>query len=258
MMKCPQCWTGNGAKGIAGGTAVIKDQATCPFRALAMHRLGAEGTKTPRSGLDAMERGTLVHHMLAQVWSQLKTKSALDAIGDEDLEAMLMHAAEEAVARIQRTRPATLSARFAEIEQRRLVRLAREWLNEEKKRGGFTVIAIEDKRTIEIGGLILTTRLDRVDELDDGRRIVIDYKTRAPYVGSMLGDRPEEPQLPLYLITAELDAVAVAFAQVKTGEMRFAALARDSDLLPGSKGVFRIAPGGPVRLMGGPGCCLAH
>lgn len=233
--EVPAIWTGNGAKGIAGGTAVIKDQATCPFRALAIHRLGAEGTNTPRSGLDAMERGTLVHYMLAQVWSQLKTKSELDTIGDEDLEAMLMHAAEDAVARVQRTRTAMLSARFAAIEQRRLVRLAREWLNEDKKRGGFTVIAIEDKRSIEIGGVTLTTRLDRVDELDDGRRVVIDYKTRAPHVVSMLGDRPEEPQLPLYLITAELGAVAVAFAQVKTGEMRFAGFARDSDVLPGTK-----------------------
>lgn len=231
----PAVQVASGAKGVAGGTAVIKDQAICPFRALAIHRLGAEGMKTPRSGLDAMERGTLVHHMLAQVWSHLKTRSALDAIDTEDLEAMLMHSAKEAVAHAQRSRPAALSARFALTEQRRLVRLAREWLNEDKKRSGFTVVAIEDKRTIEIGGFTLTTRLDRVDELDDGRRIVIDYKTRAPFVGSMLGERPEEPQLPLYIVAAELEAVAVAFAQVKTGEMRFTALARDSDLLPGAK-----------------------
>ena len=45
---------------------------------------------------------------------------------------MLVDAAEEAIARIRRDRPASLSGRFAEIEQRRLVRLAREWLNEER------------------------------------------------------------------------------------------------------------------------------
>lgn len=218
-----------------GGTAVIKDHAACPFRALAVHRFGAEGIRTPHTGLDAMERGTLVHHILAQAWRQLKTKRALDAIDDDHLEAMLVDAAEEAIARIRRDRPASLSGRFAEIEQRRLVRLAREWLNEERKRSGFEVIAIEDKRSVEIGGLVLSTRLDRVDEFGDGRRIVIDYKIRAPSVSTMLGDRPEEPQLPLYLVTAEQDAVAVAFAQVRMGDMRFAALARDSDLLPGMK-----------------------
>jgi RecB family exonuclease len=182
-----------------------------------------------------MERGTLIHHVLAQAWEHLKTKNELDVVDDGRLDALLRNAAEEAIARIRRDRPTALSGRFAEIEQRRLVRLARDWLNEEKKRSGFEVIAIEDKRSIEIGGLVLSTRLDRVDEFDDGRRIVIDYKTRAPSMSALLGDRPEEPQLPLYLVTAEPDAAAVAFAQIKTGDMRFAAVARDSDLLPGTK-----------------------
>lgn len=217
---------------VSGGTAVIKDHAACPFRSLAVHRFGAESIRIPHTGLDAMERGILVHHVLAQTWSQLKTKSALDTIGEDNLEAMLEHAAEEAIGRIHRDRPTTLSGRFAQIEQRRLVRLAREWLNEERKRSDFAVIAIENKRSIEIGGLALSTRLDRVDESSDGRRIVIDYKTGAPSVNAMVGERPEEPQLPLYLLTAEPDAVAVTFAQVKRGDMRFAALARDNDLLP--------------------------
>jgi probable DNA repair protein len=234
--EAPAIGPGNGTSGMAsGGMAVIKDQAACPFRAFAIHRLGASGTKAPAAGLDAMQRGILVHHVLAQTWGQLKTKNALNAMSDDDLEAMLMQAAKDATEHIHRDRPATLSGRFAVIEQRRLVRLAQEWLNEDKKRDDFAVIAIEDKRSIEIGGLELTTRLDRVDELSDGRRIVIDYKTRAPSVSAMLGERPEEPQLPLYLITAEPAAVAVAFAQVKTGEMRFTALARDGDLLPEGK-----------------------
>lgn len=218
-----------------GGTAVIKDHAACPFRALAVHRFGAEGITLPHTGLDAMERGTLIHHVLAQIWRQLRTKSALDAIHDDELEAILADAAKEAIARIRRDHPAALTGRFATIEQRRLVRLAREWLNREKKRSDFEVIAIEDKRSVEIGGLLLSTRLDRVDELGDGRRIIIDYKVRAPLVTTMLGERPEEPQLPLYLVTTEPDALAVAFAQVRMGDMRFAALAGGSDLLPGSK-----------------------
>ena len=220
---------------ISGGTAVIKDHAACPFRALALHRLGAQSLQAPHTGLDARERGTLVHRVLAQAWKQLKSSSALAAISSDDLEAMLRQAAAEAIAHIRKDRPTTLTGRFAEIEQRRLVRLAREWLNADKERGDFTVIASEDKRSIEIGGLALTTRLDRVDELADGRRIVIDYKTRAPSVGAMLGERPDEPQLPLYLVTAEPDAAAVAFAQVKMGAMQFAALARDDNLLPGVK-----------------------
>jgi ATP-dependent helicase/nuclease subunit B len=78
----------------------------------------------------------------------------------------------------------------------------------------------------------LNARLDRVDATGDGRRIVIDYKTGKASPGTMLGERPDEPQLPLYVIGAEPDAAAVAFALVKAGEMGFSALARDEDLLP--------------------------
>ncbi|ODT79373.1 MAG: DNA repair protein [Nitrosomonadales bacterium SCN 54-20] len=227
---------GKGDGRARGGVAVIKDQAACPFRALALHRLQAEGLKTPHSGLDAAERGSLIHEMLAQVWGRIRDKSALDALAEDELKTLLTSAAGEVIARMSVRRPYTLSERLVRIEQRRLIRLAREWLEEERKRSDFTVISTEAKRSIEIAGLALSTRLDRVDELADGRRIVIDYKTRAPSVNAMLGERPDEPQLPLYLVAAEAEAAAIAFAQIRTGEMGYTALARDNDLLPGVKG----------------------
>ena len=223
------------ADSVSGGTRVIKDHAACPFRAMALHRLGAKGLKSVHTGLDAMERGTLVHRMLARTWSHLKTKSVLDTISDDDLEVILLDAAKESIAGIQRDRSTTLSKGFTKIEHQRLVRLTLEWLNEEKKRGDFKVIAIEDKRSIKLGGLTLITRLDRVDQLNDGQIIIIDYKTGVSTVGAMRGERPDEPQLPLYLVTSEPDATAVLLAQVKTGSMKFIGLARDSGLLPGMK-----------------------
>jgi len=233
----PGIVSGKGREGGArGGVAVIKDQAACPFRALALHRLHAEGLKTPHSGLDAAERGNVVHEMLAQVWGQIKNKSALDALTEDELRTLLTSAAGEVIARMSARHSHTLSERLARVEQRRLARLAREWLEEERKRSDFTVVSTEVRKSIEIAGLALNTRLDRVDELADGRRIVIDYKTRAPSVNAMLGERPDEPQLPLYLVAAEVDAAAIAFAQVRTGEMRYTALARDNDLLPDVKG----------------------
>jgi len=229
-------------QGIKGGTVVLKDYAACPFRAWARHRLRIANLEAPHTGLNAMERGVLVHQVLAQIWRQLKTKEALEAMADYDLDGMLERIAKEAVSEMQQARPIALSKRFAQIERRRLVRLVREWLNEEKKRDHFTVIATEEKLSIQVGDLVLNARLDRVDELTDGQHIIIDYKTRKQPVQSMIGERPDEPQLPLYLVMtkAQQDAVGVAFAAVKRGEMGFAAIVRDPDLLPGVKAFSQV------------------
>ena len=226
-----------------GGSALIRVQAACPFRAFALHRLGSKGLEAPHAGLDALERGSLVHQVLATAWREIETKHALDSMPAEDLRQLLDAAADAAVSRQRRDRPTTLSGRFAEIEKRRLARLARDWLDIERTRGDFSVFDTEAKRTIEVGGLRLGARLDRVDETASGMRIVIDYKVRAPGPAAWLGERPDEPQLPLYLTAAEPTARAIAFAQVRAGDMKLVSLAADKGILPGA----RTLPNGQLK-----------
>jgi probable DNA repair protein len=225
----------SGTAVASGGTAVLKDQAACPFRAFARHRLRAVAPDVPHSGLNAAERGTLVHRVLARVWMQLRDSATLLATDGARLDVLLAAAAEGAIERIRRDRPSVLSGRFAQIEKRRLVALARAWLDEDRRRSPFKVIAVEDKRNMVIGGLELRAQLDRVDETADGRRIVIDYKTGKVAVAQMLGERLDEPQLPLYLVTTEPGALALAFASVRAGRKAYVGVARDEDLLPGVK-----------------------
>ncbi len=220
---------------VSGGVAVIKDFSACPFRAMAKHRLGVESLAVPHVGLNALERGMLIHDVLAKIWQQLETKSTLDHVDDDKLEAIVMQAAEQAIYHLLKDEPTIHSMRFKAIEQQRLVRLALEWLAHEKSRDPFTVLATEEKYVINIGGLQLNTRLDRVDQLDDGSKIIIDYKTQKQTIASLLGHRLDEPQLPLYLVTAKTDAIAVVFAQVKMGEIGFVGVVRDEELLPGVK-----------------------
>ncbi|UJP05390.1 MAG: PD-(D/E)XK nuclease family protein [Nitrosomonas sp.] len=227
---------------IRGGTAVLKDYAACSFRAWAKHRLAIEPLEHPRVGLDAMERGALVHHALAALWSDLKSKAALDAITDSDLESVLETIASQTVSEWRSSRSGALTGRAASIEKRRLVKLMRTWLIREKARDPFTVIAIEEKRPVQIGGLQLSARLDRVDELENKQHLVIDYKTGKQSAAAMLGARPDEPQLPLYLVLTEAwqQAAGAAFAVVKPGDMGFAGIVRDEYLLPGVKAYRQI------------------
>ena len=123
---------------------------------------------------------------------------------------------------------------MTELESARLVRVIEQWLLYEiANRAAFRVVAIEEARTMQVGPLTVTGRLDRVDETANGSRVVIDYKTGGAKNPGWLEARPDEPQLPLYLTATEPAAQAIALARVRTGDVGISALAADPDLLPG-------------------------
>ena len=77
-------------------------------------------------------------------------------------------------------------------------------------------IATEEKREITCGGVTINAKLDGMDRLPAGLRAIIDYKTGVCETKSWMGERPDEPQLPLYALSQE-NVAAVAFGQVRTG-----------------------------------------
>jgi probable DNA repair protein len=210
-------------KTVRGGTRVLADQAACPFRAFARHRLGAEGLEAPEEGLDAMQRGQLLHSLMAGIWRELKTKENLD----RDVSLVIARSAETAVKELQ------IEGQFAELEKQRLIRLAGEWLEVERARKPFAVVHIEEKRALEAGGLAFSGRIDRMDRLEDGNHALIDYKTGRATKSSWLGERPDEPQLPLYAVSAPEAVSVVAFARLQPGAMKYAGFSAREKEIPG-------------------------
>jgi ATP-dependent helicase/nuclease subunit B len=208
-----------------GGTRILSDQAACPFRAFARHRLGAEALEEPVAGPDARVRGQLLHALMKELWGQLKSSDALR----EDCAAAIEKAADAAVM------DAELEEPFAGLERRRLVKLAREWLEVERGRPPFEVVAMEEKRKLAVAGLELNGRIDRMDRLAGGGHALIDYKTGRPTPNDWLGERPDDPQLALYALNSGEDIAAVVFAKLKTGEMRYMGFSRGKDLIPDVK-----------------------
>jgi len=215
----------------SGGTGLFKDQAACPFRAFARRRVGAEPIETPRAGLDARDRGNLVHEMMRAVWDSLRTRERLLGANDGELSAILEACADQAITRMRKRRAEALAGRYAHLERERLVRLALEWLRVDRKREAFEVIAVEEKHAVTFGGITVEAKLDRMDQLADGRA-VIDYKTGVCRTSDWMGKRPEEPQIPMYALGRGEDIAAVAFAVVKTGDSRFRGVSRVPKLLP--------------------------
>jgi probable DNA repair protein len=223
-------------RNVGGGVATLTDQSACPFRAFAKHRLAANEPEHPHEGLAASERGDLVHRVLAGFWRSMpeRTRSFVAGMTSDARATALELAADKAIARLRDWRLDGLGERLLGLEKRRLVSLASQWLQFEiDSRKEFEVKWTEERRTLAIGTLSLTGQLDRVDALPDGRTIIIDYKTGGPTsVKAWLGARPDEPQLPLYLVASEPDARGIAFARLRAGERRFVALAEDASMLP--------------------------
>ena len=226
---------------VRGGAAILQNQAACPFRAFAVHRLNARTIESPHDGYDYRERGQLVHDTLAAFWNSLPepTRDALAATPEQQQRVLLSAAAGAAQQRLQRRR-SKVSPALTELESARLVRVIEQWLQYEiRTRSAFRVVAIEDARTMHVGPLTLAARLDRVDEGPDGARVVIDYKTGSAKNAGWLDERPDEPQLLLYLTASEPAARAIALARVRAGDVGFNALAAEPDLLPGRSNYWK-------------------
>ena len=203
---------------VRGGAAVVRDQAACPFQAFARHRLSAGNLTVPHAGLDAAERGTLLHRALYLVWGKIVSHASLLALDETAREEIVERSVTAAITDARNDGVDALNGRFALIEHIRLVSAIRMWLDYEAERAPFEVVERECKHGVTVAGLAMNLRLDRLDRLEDGTHALIDYKTGAAKFTSWLGDRPDEPQLPLYFSTAEAIVSALAFARLKRGE----------------------------------------
>lgn len=218
-----------------GGTRLLKLQAACPFQAFAALRLGASPLANAEAGLSALDRGNAIHEALQLFWEAIRDYATLTAMSDDDLHEKAAAAVSPALHRTFRNARETFDLRFRELEQERLTGVLVEWANLEKQRAPFTVAFNERERTIPIAGLELSARIDRVDQLPDGRQVILDYKATAPQLSAWCGARPDEPQLPLYAISNEAPVAAVAFAQVGPDGLLFRGYATSAGILPGTK-----------------------
>lgn len=219
---------------FAGGSGVLKDQAGCPFNAFAIWRLGATPLEEPVFGLSAPDRGTLVHRCLELLWSRLQTQAALLQLDKQTSAALIAEVVADALRPWQRDRPDLFGPRFVRIERARLHALLSTWLDIDRGRGDFTVIAPEQAVAVDIAGLKLSLRIDRIDQLADGSLVLIDYKTGATKPKVWAGERPEEPQLPLYALSQQAPVAALCLARLSgRAGVDLCGTGRDTNLLPG-------------------------
>jgi ATP-dependent helicase/DNAse subunit B len=230
---------------VSGGAAVLTAQSQCPFKAFATARLAAQDWEPAEAGLTPSQRGQLLHSVLHSVWAgpPNSIRSHAELLSVDDRNAFVGGHVRRALARELRPHQRELMPRrYLELEELRLTGLVTEWLNFEAARAEFDVADTEVKRTIQIEGLTLDLRLDRVDRLSDGTELVVDYKSGNVSPSCWDLPRPDDVQLPLYAGFALKQDEALGglvFVKLRAGDLAFAGRVRDAaaTLLPGLKGV---------------------
>lgn len=221
-MRAPAVLSG---EQIRGGAYMLGAQSACPFQAFGTYRLGAKPMEEPALGPDALERGSLMHAVLHGVWSELKDHAGLVARDMAARRELVGRCAAAAVAERAAALPEVYTPRVAELERERLTRRVMIWLEIEARRAPFRVVESEREHRLKIGPLTLLTRIDRIDELADGGRLLLDYKTGQVRLQAWLDERPDDAQLPLYALGEREDLAAVSYACLKPGETGFLGLA---------------------------------
>ena len=207
---------------IRGGSGILQQQANCPFRAFASKRLLLEPLDEYRTGLSAADRGSILHDALYALWGELQDSETLAAQELSQLDEKIKAAVASAIDAVPAPICQLVGMHCLDLESRRLRKLLLEWLEVERSREPFTVVAREEPISFQLGSLCLNMRVDRVDELADGSRLVIDYKSGRSSLSDWLGERPAQPQLPLYGLAENVEAIS--FAQVRTRDCRLLGL----------------------------------
>lgn len=216
-----------------GGARILKSQSECPFRAFAEFRLTAIKPVEGTFGFDAMERGQFMHHVLEFVWKQIGSQARLKELPPEELESLVGQGIAAATASTDEE--SEFHRELTEVERLRLGSLVLDWLDVEKQRlMPFRVEQVEQGATVDIEGVAIKLRIDRVDRLQNGRLLLIDYKSGKQNCEKLLGERPDEPQLLVYAAAMADPVDGLLFGQVLRGDLKLVGLTKDPQV-PGQK-----------------------
>jgi probable DNA repair protein len=207
---------------VRGGAVVLKLQAACGFRAFAEMRLNANAPETTSPGFDPRQTGNFIHNIMDSFWREIQTQANLRAMSEPDRAHKLNTAIDQSFSR-KLSPEGPWEHAYVAVQKERLRSVLLKWLDLELQRSPFTVTAREQQKHIQIGPLTLSLRMDRVDQLEGGGTLLIDYKTGSrstPH--DWEGERPDDPQLPLYALLPEAENLqGLAFAKIRPGSMKW-------------------------------------
>ena len=206
----------------------LRDWLVCPFRFYLKHALRMGRVEPEKAELDARDFGTLLHGALQQMGEEAALRECTEAARLRDF---LLERFELAVRRrygAELTLP--LVVQFESARQR--LRAAAE-IEAQARAEGWRTVRVEWKFEFPLGGLVVSGKIDRIDQHADDRVRVLDYKTgdaaTEPVTVHLRAVRSDEHERPEWLRTVNGAGKVQAWADLQLPLYRRAVAAEFGD-----------------------------
>ena len=230
------------------------DLRRCPYRFFALRQLKLQESDELQSELGKRDFGNWLHLLLHTFQNALKNASNQGVAHDLPARAAMLNiAADEATQALGLSADEFLP--FAAVWPR--VRDGYlDWLAKHEA-SGATYAEGEVWKTMRLGKLELVGKIDRIDQLPDGSRWVMDYKTEPQSTTQdRIKDAGEDTQLAFYAALLEDDTLAAAYVNLgekeptKTYAQPEIVELRDELISGILTDIERIADGAPMPALG--------
>ena len=212
---------------LTAGAALIQWQMTEPFTAFAQGRLGVSTLWPIVAGLSPILRGDLIHGAAFHLYADRPSQDDIRGWREADLDERIRAAVNRAFPRYERNADGVLRELFA-LERQRVGRLLRELVDVDLARDRFSIRDVELSTDVDIDGVRLRLRIDRIDRFDDGAVAILDYKTggRRKFLDG--SGEPVDAQLLVYASAVADPVAALGFYNIDSRETALDASGRDA------------------------------
>ena len=220
---------------LRSGARLLQQQQDCPFRAQAEQRLGAGDLPQFADGISVLMRGSLLHGLCEGLWKELGDQRGLLALTQAQRLDCIERHWRRALNGLEKGIRDRVDVRVLERERRRTAQLINRLLELEAARPDFRIAAVEQELQINWGGARLRMRVDRIDELADGSRLLIDYKSGRADRIKLDADEPRPLQLAAYvaaLASQDAPVQGAALLSLHAAQLGFRGRALDIENAP--------------------------
>ena len=178
---------------IKSGISVLNNQLDCSFKGFSS-RLGISSTNIEFFGISPMQKGNYFHYIMESVWQKILCSSNVEKfINDESKINSIVNGVIKENSNISFTNKLLL------LEKNRLINLVKRVLrfDIENRKTDFLVLHREYKTNTSVGELNFDIKIDRVDKLNDGKIVIIDYKTGS--TTPTIKEKITNVQIPIYV-----------------------------------------------------------